>query len=392
LRTVFKREEDGIYMEIPLERDIPFDVHEATVDELESKSNDIYAKGRISPLGVQIVRFDLIKASPTRARLIIRASHAQYDLFCVQALGYHLRLLYLNRPLPRTMPFQTYARKIQESKMVHDAEVYWQDYLRGSRMPKLVERSGTKAPFDKTLDGELRKSVAEPNLRHRGINTATIVKAAWALTIASLSLSSDVVFGDFIAGRQVPISGVETVVGPCVNFTPVRVQMSPDLTNLELMRKIQEDLISAIPHESLGFKQIIQRCTEWGRNARYSSIVNFLNIESGSFKREIWTEDDESRLEVDSIYEERQHDKTDLWLLCMPKHLTQGPNSGAKRGDRTLELRFRYSKRVYQASAIDKIARLYCEALNTLATALEVPVSIPQISDEDRSMLVPTFA
>ena len=101
-------------------------------------------------------------------------------------------------------------------------------------------------------------------------------------------------------------------------------------------------------------------------------------------------ENDENRLGVSSIYEEQQHDKADLWLLCLPGHLESKPDSEAKSGRKTLELYFRYYTSVYRISVIDRIAGLLCEALDSLSTALDGPVAIPQISDEERSLLVPT--
>ncbi|KAE8318071.1 hypothetical protein BDV41DRAFT_590831 [Aspergillus transmontanensis] len=80
-------------------------IHLATIDEMEAQSNRIYAIDRISPLESPILRFDLIKASPTRHRLIMRLSHAQYDGFCADTFGQHLRYLYLSQPIPRTLPF-----------------------------------------------------------------------------------------------------------------------------------------------------------------------------------------------------------------------------------------------------------------------------------------------
>ena len=382
LRAVFRLDGDRVYVEIPSEQNHQFDVHQVSIDELESKSDEIYARDRISPLGRPIVRFDLIKASQTRQRLVIKLSHAQYDGFCARTFGQHLRLLYFSQPLPRTLPFHEYARKLQDPKTIRDAEVYWENHLKGSRMPKVVEQSRPGPPFDNTLDGEFIRSVAEPELRRHGITTAAIVKAAWALTISSLSQSTDIVFGDFIAGRQVHIPNIETVVGPCVNFMPVRVRMSSKLTNLGLMKQIQADLVSAIPHESLGFKHIIQNCTDWGRDARFSSIVNFVNVETPSFGKETWMgSEDEDRLEVESIYEEQQFDKTDLWLLCLPRHLAsrREQDSETNSGKKTLELHFRYSERVFRASVMQQIASLYCKALDSLATALNEPVSIPQI-------------
>lgn len=390
LRAVFEVSDDQVYMRIPQHQFLPFETYQVTVDDIESKSQEIYAKDRVCPLGSPIVRFSLIKASSSRHRLILRLSHAQYDGFCAHTFGQTLHLLYISLPIPRTFPFHEYARVVQDPCFIHTAEMYWHARLKKSQMPKLVQRARSGPPFNKILDGEYRKSVLEPNLRHHGVSVATVVKVAWALTISSLSHSLDVVFGDFISGRQVHIPGIETVVGPCVNFVPVRVHLLPNMTNIELLKRVQADLISSIPHESLGFKHIIQKCTNWGQNERFSSIVNFVNVENASFGTETWIDDGENRLEVDSMYEEKQHDKTDLWLLCLPGHLVSKPNSEAKPGKKTLELHFRYNTHLYPTSVIERISGLFCEALDSLSTAPDQLISIPQISDEERSLLVPT--
>ncbi|KAE8422120.1 hypothetical protein BDV36DRAFT_291629 [Aspergillus pseudocaelatus] len=390
LRTVFELIDDRIYMRVHHAQNIPFRIHHSTIDETETQSNKIYAIDRISPLGSPILQFDLIKASPTRHRLIMRLSHAQYDGFCADTFGQHLRYLYFSQPVPCTLPFHEYARRIQDPRLKHDAELYWRNHIKGSRMPQLVRRGRCGPPFDKNLDGELRRSIVKPNLRRYGLSTAVIVKVAWALTISSVSQSADVVFGDFIAGRQAHIPDIETVVGPCVNYMSVRVRLSPNLRCIELLREVQADLVSAIPYESLGFKHIIQKCTGWGQEERFSSIVNFVNVGSASFGSEAWVEDGEDKLEVDSIYEEQQHDKTDLWLVCLPGHLAsklETENNGRKK---TLELKFRYNTSLYETCMIHRFADLFCAAIESLSTTLHGLVVIPQLSDEERSCLVPT--
>ncbi|PLN76746.1 hypothetical protein BDW42DRAFT_15864 [Aspergillus taichungensis] len=388
LRTVFKLVDDRIYMCIPPAQDLQCSIHQVTVGQVESKSREIYAENRVSPLGAPIVRFAIIKASPTRHRLILRLSHAQYDGFCAQAFGEHLRLLYFSQPIPRTLPFHEYAKRIHEPHLIQDAESYWRGHLKNSQMPQLLRRRIARPSFENTLDGELRRLAVAPDLRCLGLNTATIVKAAWALTISSLSQSTDVIFGDFIAGRQVHIGDIETVVGPCVNFIPVRAQTAPSRSKADFLKELQTSLILAIPHQSLGFRHIIQKCTDWGQKARFSSIINFVNLDTASSGTETWIDNGENRLEVDSIYEEQQHDKTDLWLLCLPGHLSSETHSAQSKN--TLDLYFRYSTRVYPKDTIDRIAALYCNALDSLATGLDEVVMIPEISDDERSFLVPT--
>jgi hypothetical protein len=52
---------------------------------------------------------------------------------------------------------------------------------------------------------------------------ATLFIAACACVIAEVTATSDVVFGRLITGRSILEPVLQEVVGPCVNFVPVRV-------------------------------------------------------------------------------------------------------------------------------------------------------------------------
>lgn len=396
LGAVFELVGEEMYMKNAANQEIAFQVHHTTIAELEGTSKTIYAKDRMIPLGHAVVRFDLLKAATNRHRLIMRISHAQYDGFCAPLIDEHLRLLYLSAELPRTLPYHDYARHIHDPDFIRDAEVYWRSYLKGSQMPRLVKHSRSSPILSNTLDGEFAMYLAAGSLQNEGINSAAVVKSAWALVLSALSQSPDVVFGDFISGRQTNLVGIETVIGPCVNFTPVRVRFHPNDTNRSLLQKVQVDLVSSIPYEALGFRRIIDHCTSWGPAARYSSIINFVTVEAdATYQPRIWSPGDGgdnsgTHLNVTSLYEERQHDKTDLWLLCR-----QSRNSVAGDDDTSqLELYFRYSTNVYQAAAIERIASLFGETLGTLAqrAGIEARVTVPTISDEERHRLIPNLA
>lgn len=408
LRAVFNVIQGRIHMQVVSKNETyraPFVIHQATGHDtpIDEQSKEIYNKDRKVPLGQAIVRFDLIRASPVRHRLIFRISHAQYDGFCASTFTQHLRMLYCSPsyPLSPAVPFHEYVRKIQDPTLVRESEAYWTTKLRGSHMPNIVLRSRSDVSTlarTNTLDSEFHISVPEPDLRKHGLSVATVVKTSWALAISALSGSADVVFGDFVSGRQVPIPSIETVVGPCVNFMPVRARISSEQSNRSLMETMQKDLVESIPHESLGFSHIIKHCTDWGHGARYSSIVNFVNVGTSSCHTEVWDCSDPNgieKLEVQSSYEEQQHDKTDLWLLCKPEY--QDLKSHSQGGDvehnrKSLDLFLRYSSRVYDLGAIERIGGLYCEVLAALTMGPEKPVVIPKFEEHERSFLVPVLS
>lgn len=408
LRTVFDVVQGRVHMQVMSKNEnyrAPFVIHQVTGHDtsIDEQSKEICNKNRQIRLGQPIVRFDLIRASPLRHRLIFRISHAQYDGFCASTFTQHLRSLYCSPScsLLPTVPFHEYIRKIQNPTLVRESEEYWTTKLKDSHMPNIVSQSRPVVATlarTKTLDSEFHISVPEPDLRNYGLSVATVVKTAWALTISALSGSADVVFGDFVSGRQVPIPGIETVVGPCVNFMPVRARISSEQSNRSLMETMQKDLVESIPHESLGFAHIIKHCTDWGHGARYSSIVNFVNVGTSSSQAEVWECSDSNgieKLEVQSSYEEQQHDKTDLWLLCKPEY--QAPKNHSQGGDvehnkKSLDLFLRYSSKVYDLGAIERIGGLYCEVLTALTMDPEKLVVIPKFEEHERSLLVPVLA
>jgi non-ribosomal peptide synthetase component F len=115
-------------------------------------------------------------------------------------------------------------------------------------------------------------------MTHGNITAATVIKSVWALTLARLTARSDVVFGHTISGRNCAIPGVETLIGPCMNVIPVRIQFRENWTVLELLRQVQDQQVVNMPFEALGFREIIKHCTDWPDWANFSSIVQHQNV------------------------------------------------------------------------------------------------------------------
>ncbi|RSL37998.1 hypothetical protein CEP53_015277, partial [Fusarium sp. AF-6] len=122
----------------------------------------------------------------------------------------------------------------------------------------------------------LKRVVSTPSLASSNITTATVVKAAWATVLAKVTGKTDIVFGHLISGRNVSsVPGIESIVGPCLNVVPVRVCHQPSWTVLHLLQHIQKQQVDNMPYESLGFREIIDKCTDWdddGTNG-FSTIV-----------------------------------------------------------------------------------------------------------------------
>ncbi|KAL8671206.1 MAG: hypothetical protein Q9224_007631, partial [Gallowayella concinna] len=155
---------------------------------------------------------------------------------------------------------------------------YWKKLLENSSMTEVVPRHQPRYDAPNVNTTILTQNIRLPVLTSKNITEATILKAAWSLTLAQLSGRSDIVFGNLISGRNVDVEGVESIIGPCVNIIPVRMRLEPKWTGIELLRKIQSQQVAGMPYESLGFREIIQNCTSWPEWTYFSSIVQHQNL------------------------------------------------------------------------------------------------------------------
>ena len=279
LRTVFVLYGDR-FLQVVLRKLQPeFRVYETErdlADFTESLKHKDQKQG--PPLGESYVQFTVAKKKGTmKHRIIMRLSHAQYDGVCFPAILSALKAGYDYQLIPTIPSYSTYVRDALR-KTTLDHYDYWKNLLKGSSMTEVVKR--TAPNYDVVGDVTiLRKMVMLPSLVSVNITPATIVKAAWALTLAKLSGKSDIVFGHVISGRNAAVYGIENIVGPCLNMVPVRIKFQDNWTVLDLLRVLQEQQVANMPFESLGFRQITKHCTDWPDWTNFSSVVQHQNID-----------------------------------------------------------------------------------------------------------------
>lgn len=179
--------------------------------------------------------------------------------------------------MPKRRQFPDFVRMQLYSN--RGAQEFYQKMLAGSSMTPVVTPRTQGGP--NVLDTMLSESLPLVAFKKHGITAATVIKAAWALVLAQMSGTTDVVYGHMVSGRNLPLDGVETIMGPCLNIVPVRAQLESMGTVLNLLQAIQQQQTDTIPHESMGFRDIIDNCTEWPTGTRFSSVFQHQEFGAG---------------------------------------------------------------------------------------------------------------
>ena len=253
-------------------------------------------------------------AGASSDNLIIRLSHAQYDGLSLPLLLKQLKGHNLDPELdvspPRQMSYYISALQSLDRRFAID---YWRGLLDQSVMSVLPTRPKS---WQQRMTGTAIRSVI-PSFKHRrpGATSATYVKAAWAMALARLCGTTDVVFGHLISGRSAPVNGIEEVIGPCVNLIPIRVDVASEWE--KVLAQVQAQQVSTLPHEHLGFETIFRECTSWPlddhQRPRFSTILQYQNQPEASHSTMM--HGSECRI----AYEATPADITDVWVVVEPQ-------------------------------------------------------------------------
>jgi len=60
---------------------------------------------------------------------------------------------------------------------------------------------------------------------------ASLISSAWAIVLSHISGEEDVVYGLVVAGRNSNLPSITDLMGPCLNFIPVRAQPNSTKTS-----------------------------------------------------------------------------------------------------------------------------------------------------------------
>ena len=313
-------------------------------------------------LGDKIVRFMFASRDPHKHVLIMRISHAQFDGTSLGLIYRDLKLAYQGAIIPPGPNFIDVSLAMQHANN-SSAELFWSKLLHKSSMTSIIHQSRTS--FAHVINSRVTTLIPWPSIQSHipGITIATIVKAAWALVLSSLSSSKDIVFAYAVAGRNIPLSGIDHVVGDCNNAALLRLQLSQHHTILSLLEEIQTQYLAMIPYETMGMRQVIERCTDWPRWTRYSSSVNHQNYADAGVDEFHFGEKEEVGCRVS--YRDLEADRRDVQIYSWP------PREGYLRVDMA------FCKDAIPHAVVENMLGELAATILHVATKADTPLIIP---------------
>lgn len=196
------------------------------------------------------------------------------------------------RSEPQSSTYKSFVdwKHSQSDKRIQ-AIAFWKQYLaagfkclEGVHRPRLdyvplgsseiAKRIETKAVGTKTIG------------TNSFVTLSTIGYASWALAIGSLWGVEDILFATMRMGRQMArdslLYRVESIMGPTIAVTPVRVGLCKDMTIGDFLQQMQSELISTVPYEHEGWSGLVDFV---GAGATLPGMIDWHPLGSDLFSR-----------------------------------------------------------------------------------------------------------
>lgn len=242
---------------------------EAWVEETVKQDQNIEFK-----LTEPVTKFTFLDAGQQGA-LIVRLSKTQIDEASASLLVQDL--ISLHEDPDRTLQeasFFDYMRATQSVNQNRGVR-FWRDLLKGAQMTEVITQNRPRSLASRAET--VQQSVKVNSVESYGMAMETVVKAAWAIVLAKLSGSNDVVFGEVVHGHNVYLPehvDIASMIGPLANVIPVRVQFpSNHSTPVDVMQWVQNQRHANSRYESMGIQELSRKCTKWAPWKAFSTVV-----------------------------------------------------------------------------------------------------------------------
>ncbi|UNI16432.1 NRPS [Purpureocillium takamizusanense] len=189
--------------------------------------------------------------------------HSVYDGWCLPHI-FNMLVRFYQDETPDLVReeqrfFKNYVRYILDAS-VEESRNFWKREL---DLPgRKLEHYPTPNKSDGTSSNRhevIKQSISSPSKGTSDVTTSTLLRAAWALVLSQWCQSRDVVFGTVVSGRNAPVDGIDSLLGPTLATLPIALHVperSESASIASFLGRVQAQSNAMIAYEHFGVQNI----------------------------------------------------------------------------------------------------------------------------------------
>jgi amino acid adenylation domain-containing protein/non-ribosomal peptide synthase protein (TIGR01720 family) len=226
--------------------------------------------------GAPLTRLAIVENDDGASYFVWTAHHAAYDGWSVPLLFSHVERIFKGLNTTSTTPYKGFIEYLSEVQP--DAESgFWTSQL-SSKGGRPTSFPDAPAGYQARPDQKQLHRVQMKQQPDSDYTTSAFLRAAWAFTMAQYLDSEDIVFAATLSGRNAPVSGIDTMVGPAITTVPIRVRLDLETASVrDYLKAIHEQSTTMIPFEHTGLQNI--RLLDADARAAVDGIQNLFVVQ-----------------------------------------------------------------------------------------------------------------
>lgn len=237
----------------------------------------------------------ILNESNTDASLLWLVHHSLVDGWSMSNIVKQVQELLEGETLT-TMPVQFWQfsqHLSQQSKLTRDKEMnFWREALSKVAdavplaLPKPTDQMEEQRFGTTTVKVDFVLTQVEQICRIQNVTSAAMIHAAWALLLRSYTAQEQVTFGTVFSGRDFPLQGIDTIVGPTLNTCPFPMRLVDCNTKLDFLSSVQRLLLDISSHQ-WSAHEALQTILPGSHSRAYQTTL-FLEYNLPGFEDSTW--------------------------------------------------------------------------------------------------------
>ncbi|KAJ5450823.1 AMP-dependent synthetase/ligase [Penicillium cf. griseofulvum] len=206
-------------------------------------------------------------------------NHCVIDGSCLETLIHDIAIAYDNAQLPRAPLYSSFIGHLLENPLTESYN-FWKAQLEdvnSCHFPNLTpsDRSTATSGLINVVFPENQVNKLRAICREQGLTVSTFMNTVWALVLQAYigQDATSVCFGYMSSGRDIPVLGVEDIVGPLLSMLVQKVDLPASSTVVELLKNVQSDMLAGLPHQHCSLAKI-QNSLGFQGETLFNTLVN----------------------------------------------------------------------------------------------------------------------
>lgn len=222
--------------------------------------------------GGPLASYTIVGQDTPSAFFVWTAHHAVYDGWSLTNLLDKVEMYYQSttQPSNSVTPYSRFIKYLT-SLDAKQSDDFWLSLFEDIAAPQFPQLPSPEYKVE--ASAQLRHQIPVTRRSGMEITMPSMIRAAWALLLAAYSGSDDVFWGETNSGREVPVAGIESIIGATITTSPMRFKLNRQVTIKDYLQEVQRQSSAAIPHQFAGLQHIRKLSSDTAAACDFQSLL-----------------------------------------------------------------------------------------------------------------------